>query len=271
MAAQFSFQAPATEVGLDKIWTAELRVDTQEQYINALQGKISYPTDKLAVTDIKDNGSIINFWVERPRAQAGEISFSGIIPGGYLGQGPLFTVYFKTRTRGLATLIQKEGQALLNDGQGTATPVELASYNLNISVQAPEQNVIAVETRDTEAPEKFDPLITRSQDLAGNKYVLIFYAQDKGSGIDHYEIKEGLWGFKRATSPYVLARQKLDHTILVKAVDRYGNFTIAKVSPVEPAVWYEKLPIFAIIYIIVGVIILLMIRVLWRKIKTKRK
>jgi len=56
------------------------------------------------------------------------------------------------------------------------------------------------------------------------KYFLVFSTQDKGSGVDHYEVREGRFGgFSEVSSPYILKYQSLDKKIFVKAIDKFGN------------------------------------------------
>ena len=63
------------------------------------------------------------------------------------------------------------------------------------------------------------------------KYFLVFATQDKGSGIDHYEVSEDNGAsFIPAVSPYLLKNQSLDTKIIVKAFDKKGNEKIAEVE-----------------------------------------
>ncbi len=76
---------------------------------------------------------------------------------------------------------------------------------------------------DTQPPLPFEPKLVSDPAIHGGKYVLIFLTTDLESGIDHYEVKEGLLRWERAESPYLLPQQHLPKIILVKAVDRAGN------------------------------------------------
>lgn len=78
---------------------------------------------------------------------------------------------------------------------------------------------------DTQPPLPFEPKLVSDPAIHGGKYVLVFSTTDAESGIDHYEVKEGLLRWERAESPYVLPLQHLPKIIVVKAVDRAGNET----------------------------------------------
>ena len=105
---------------------------------------------------------------------------------------------------------------------------------------------------------------------------MVFAAQDKGLGIDYYEIAEKrgsnitqnyaelLW--QKEESPYLLEDQKLKSYIYVRAVDKAGNARIVYLPPQAP--WYKKWPV----YILVGLglaIVVLLIKWLWRKLKSR--
>lgn len=76
-------------------------------------------------------------------------------------------------------------------------------------------------------------------------YFFLFVAQDKGSGIDYYLIKESA-GFifskfspwKKVDSPYILQDQNLQSYIYLKAVDRSGNTRLVFLKPSNPLPWY---------------------------------
>ena len=84
-------------------------------------------------------------------------------------------------------------------------------------------------------PEPFQIFVTKNKDFYNNKYVAIFSAQDKGTGIDHYEIKESFLGlesaWRRRESPYQLLDQNLFSIIEVKAVDKVGRERVERFIP----------------------------------------
>ncbi len=92
-------------------------------------------------------------------------------------------------------------------------------------------NTDKVNPEDTTRPEEFTVKIIKDSKIGNGKFSIIFNAQDKDSGIDYYEVKEGDEAFKRAESPYVLQFQDLTKEIQVKAVDLAGNYRIEKIGP----------------------------------------
>ncbi len=251
--------------------TLKLMIDSQGQVLNAFEGEVVFPDKALELLDVQDNNSLVNFWVEKPELMdPGKIKFSGITPGGFSGQAELFKIIFKAKSEAQAFVKIENSHIFLNDGQGTEALLSAENFYFEVSDEFDDPEVISVGIRDIVEPEIFQPYITKMPDIYGDKYVLIFYTQDKGSGIDHYEVREGYGVFKKAISPYVLKNQNLSSDIVIKAVDRSGNERRITIKAPQPGSYYENYQFFAII---IGLAILLIIlrRVLWKKPKQKQK
>jgi len=130
------------------------------------------------------------------------------------------------------------------------------------------------------------PEVSRDPNIFDGKWFLVFATQDKGSGIDHYEVLERRelkiqkLGFSKekslhskfyilnpwrvAESPYLLKDQELKSYIYVKAIDKAGNERVATLSPRNLLKWYEIWWLWGII--IIGIII---IYAVWRILRKK--
>ncbi len=118
---------------------------------------------------------------------------------------------------------------------------------------------------DSTPPEEFQPQIA---EIEGKKY-LVFVSQDKTSGIEYYEVKEGKRDFKKAVSPYLLEDQSLKSKISVRAVDRAGNERLAEILPPFKIIWKD---IIILLVILIGMgIILWIIKRLTEKTKEKKE
>ena len=105
---------------------------------------------------------------------------------------------------------------------------------------------------DTEPPEDFTPAIVNDPNVFDGKYFLVFATQDKGTGVDHYEVREGRWGwFREAESPYLLKQQKISRDVYVKAVDSAGNERIAVIPARVHSAWWEGYELFAILVVVI--------------------
>jgi hypothetical protein len=182
---------------------------------------------------------------------SGSISFSGITPGGYNGErGLLFTVTLRTKSEGSESLSLSELQAFLNDGKGTSARVSSAQAKIVVSTSAPVRTT--AEKIDTTPPEPFTIQIIQTPDAFDGKRVLIFATQDKGSGISHYKICEGLVGScVVGENSYVLRQQSADRLITVIAFDNSGNARTERLFTSASIIRYA---LYAIVAILVGVI-----------------
>jgi len=118
---------------------------------------------------------------------------------------------------------------------------------------------------DHQLPETFTPLVGQNADIFGGKYFVVFSTVDKDSGIDHCEVaesksknpREDSW--VRAESPYLLTDQTLTSYIIVKAVDKAGNYRTETIRFGNPQTFYQS-PLFWFIIIIVFSILLILAR-----------
>lgn len=241
------------EFAVGSQFNIDLIINTEGEAINAIEGSITFQNDFLEVKEFSDGDSIINFWLQKPKlTPSNQISFSGITPGGYNGnQGKVFSIMFQSLKEGEADINFSNLKILLNDGSGTAAQVKTTAMKIKISASIEASVSAPTQKTDNEPPETFVPEIASSTDIFDGQWFLVFATQDKISGVDHYEVKEGWRGFIVAESPYLLKNQNLDQTIYVKAVDKSGNERII-VLPTKGPRWYRN-------YLIWFIIILLMV------------
>jgi len=120
-------------------FTADVVVVSPAQAINAVSGVLSFPADKLEVTALIKDSSVVNLWVQEPffSNTAGKVTFEGIIlnPGFTGASGRVLRIRFRSRVTGASPLGFVSGSILANDGKGTSilhemrgvTPVIIAS------------------------------------------------------------------------------------------------------------------------------------------------
>ena len=269
LASDFLFTGAPAEIYQGDEIKINLIVDAGEKTINTVGGRVIIPINYFSVKEIIDGDSGINFWVEKPTADAsGEIIFSGIVPGGWSGRLNVFSAILSANTPGEAELQIVSTTALLNDGLGTADEVNAFGARLKIIPKTDGRSPLAVALDDNEPPEIFYPEIISSLSIYGGRQALIFSTADKKSGLDRYEIMEkkiyrfagmsvttGNW--KEAKSPYLLKDQKLQSEISIKAIDRRGNVRLAIIAPSSPIFWYENILFWGIILLLALIIVAL--------------
>jgi hypothetical protein len=223
--------------------TVVIEVDTGVENINALEGTLVLP-ESLHVREIQTGNSVILIWVEKPRQTGNAITFAGITPGGFTGKYLIFTINGEFDERDLERVRFESVNALKNDGSGESVGVEMFLAPVEMKI-------------DTEPPEDFTPVIASDPNIFEGKYFLVFATQDKGSGIDRYEVREGRWGwFREAKSPSLLKSQKLNKDIYVKAIDNRGNERIAVLATRMHKEWWEEPGLFVILIVVLALVAL---------------
>lgn len=271
-AAELKFDKASIKSDVEQTFEARLVLDTESQFINAIEGKVFFPADILELQEIRNGNSVINLWIEQPKISENctdfcEIVFSGITPGGYSGNdGFIFSLIFKTKGEGSGKIELADVRTLLNDGSGTEAAITKKDYSVNIFEGGPILEPPILE--DSIPPEAFSPVVEQDDNIFDGKLFLIFDTTDKQSGIAYYEVQETKkrspqpekW--KKAESPYLLEDQKAKGYIFVKAVDNNGNERIEIVKP-------RIIPLYQIIFI--SVIIIVGIYIVFRKIYDRKK
>lgn len=240
-AAQISLKTAHTTIGVGQHFEISIYVNSKEKKVNAFSGTISLPSFITPLT-IRDGNSLISLWNEKPTISGNNISYAGIIPGGWKGsQGYLFSFIANASTTGNGTINLSKIKVLLNDGKGTPDSVSFKALSLDVNKTTPIVESVK-KIKDNEPPEIFKLNIEHSAELFSGDAFVVFTTQDKGSGIDHYEILEtknklrdetkGKW--KHAKSPYRLQDQSLSSFIYIRAFDRAGNVRVSVYTP-KPA------------------------------------
>jgi hypothetical protein len=182
-------------------------LDTLSQSINAIEGNIVVDP-RFTIKDINDADSNIPFWIERPIQDKNTVSFSGIIPGGFVSnKGRVFSLLVRPNEIGNATISARDIKILQNDGKGSSIESTVVAASIQITEG---QARSTTEIVDTELPESFTPLVSTNPALFDGKNFVVFSTQDKLSGIKEYQVKEGFWGtYTLAQSPYELQYQRV--------------------------------------------------------------
>ena len=264
-AAEIFFGTHSKDIGVGSTFEVGVFIDTNGQSVNAVEGRILFPEETLELAGLYTGNSMLNLWIEQPvLVSEGTVSFSGVVPGGFAGEkGYLFSLVFKASRKGDPAISVSYERVLLNDGNGSEAKLTKAPMELHIAEGLPVQTF--QPPLDDSPPESFTPTVGRDPSVFGGKYFLAFTAQDKGSGINHYEVKEKAASgsfkgiFSRVSwvttdSPYLLEDQSLKSVLQVKAVDTSGNQRVAQIPAPNPLPWYENYIVWSIIVIITAII-----------------
>ncbi len=265
-------------------FVVNVRIDTEGECINAVEADLSFSQDIFKAVDFSRGQSIITLWTKTPeiKQELGQISFSGGVPGGYCGRIPgdpetsnlLGKIIFEIP--GMMVGGPREGpaeirfletsQVLLNDGLGTLARLSTKGTDFKIVPQRTEPIEESWQEEiknDTFPPEPFEIVVHKDRAIFEGKYFITFLTSDKQTGLDYYEIQEGIGNWKKAESPYLLEDQTLGSIIKVRATDKAGNERIAEYLPEAPK---KFLPYWTIILVLLGAGI-----IVWVIIKITRK
>ena len=226
--------------------------------------------------------SVISLWLQQPEIMNGRVSFTGGIPGGYCGEIPgdsgesnilgeiVFQVpRFLVSDKDIAEVqFLANSEAHLNDGLGTEIRLKLknAQYRILNETEELSERILEKELEEDDVPpESFGIVVLKDPQIFEGKYFVVFNAQDKQTGIDHYEIlekrPEQRKKWKIAKSPYLLEDQTLRSIIEIKAIDKAGNERLSEFKPYL----FRKPPF--LLYITTGILILIGIGIVWWFIK----
>jgi hypothetical protein len=245
------------------------RVSTENQSINAFESRLVFSDDKVELIDVQDGNSLITFWLEKPvPGTKGDSAISGIIPGGYLADNAyLASFIFKAKESGDISIALKENKAILNKEEIKTVYAKDTQINGEILKEATTTvRAFINEIEDKNPPEIFKPEISQDKELFGGKYFIVFATQDKGSGVDRFEIREGRKeDFVIAESPYILSDQTLNSVIYIKAYDKKGNVREQVVYGPNWKPWYQNTWFVLTILLLVLVISLVVVKILHKR------
>lgn len=151
-AGSFSLSPTAGIYGTGSVFTINLLANTGGQAVNAGEAAITFPTDKLEVVNISQNGSIFSLWPVLPAAASGQVSFAGgVATPGWSGQsGLILSITFRAKQTGRATVAVDSGQLFLNDGAGTRLAPGLGRAEFTLLGGTPAAPVISSDTHPDE-------------------------------------------------------------------------------------------------------------------------
>lgn len=286
-AATIYFDPDVVSYGPGDTFVAVVRLDNEEECINAGEITISYPKNVLRAVDVSRGDSIFTLWVEEPHIDYNEgfIRFSGGVPGGYCGriQGDpalsnvlakvVFTI-LSAEDKTAAIEFSPDTAIYLNDGLGTRAELETRGVRVTLLKEAKGASNPWLEevNNDSTPPDPFAIEMHTTEGVFGGRRYVIFTTVDKQSGIDHYEIFErGAW--KPVTSPYPLRYELFPDAVQVRAVDKAGNTRLADFGDEATANPSTNLPWYAWVLIWVGIggILLLLGGVLMWRVKQRER
>lgn len=265
--ATIKIERDLTSLQVGDVFSIDIVIDSEGQILNAVEAELVFPAEFLDYTGSNDGNSVISLWIAKPTLKdQNRIILSGITPGGFIdANNQLVSLNFKVINEGQGKITVENANLLVHDGLGTEAIVK--NQNLHLSISKGEAGTF-YNAVDDELPESFTPGIIEDPDLFEGAHTLVFTTKDKGSGVDYFEVREGvLSNYTRAESLYRLNHQALDRKIYVKAVDKMGNERIEIFYPQNWRPWHEHT------WVIVSILILCILSLLifWKILRKRLK
>lgn len=238
--ANLFFEPHKETVGLSEEFYIDLKLelDRDEVPVNGIKGIINFPDDKISFIRAENGKSIIDLWVKKPELVKSQIEFAGVSSHGFDGTIDPFNL--DKKLPGLVTRLvfvaKKSGEidfltsnTFLNLKDGEGTEIVLSPNKIRLVVLN-QENEFKYEIKDNTEP-KLEAEIIRNHNLFNNKYVLVFDANDKESGVKEVSIREGRGSWRVVLSPYLLKDQTRHSIINLKATNFAGLSTIIEIEP----------------------------------------
>lgn len=142
-AATLSLSTNNSEATVGGTVRVSVLVSSPSQAVNAVSGIVSFPKDKLQLTSISKDGSIINLWAAEPTFSnsQGTASFEGVILNSFSGSGGrIVTLVFKVIGTGNSEIVFSSASVLASDGEGTNVLTSTSNTSITLSPGAVKQS-----------------------------------------------------------------------------------------------------------------------------------
>lgn len=232
-AATLSVELPST-FQVNSQTAVDVLVDPEGESINLVELTILFPQDILSFKGYDSSQINIPKWISSPKEKTnGEVSFSGIIPGGlervYDPQHPnqhtirLVRLLFTPQKVGSGQFTFVNSSLLRNDGQGSTISTVDVPQKFSVLAET-HMSGEQKQTIDSIPPHPFMISIIDASLFGKTPRLAVFDAQDDASGIEHYESKINSQSFQIATNPLNLPFRLFSYTVTIRAFDFSGNY-----------------------------------------------
>ncbi len=169
-AATLNFIPESEIFGIGQEFFVDVKVNTDNDFINAVQSTITYPNDKLEAIGTEKINSIFNFWVEEPIIfnDKGVIGFIGGTSSGASGDSlHILRIKFKAIGVGSAEIGMYDSAVTANDGKGTNVLSEVKNTIVVIGTKTIKPTIpqIQIQSISEEAPQKVERVAVPSKNL----------------------------------------------------------------------------------------------------------
>lgn len=261
-ASEVSVSLPNTTFIGERV-SVDIFIDPQKTSINSIQSVLKFSPSHFDFAGFDTKQSSVPVWVENPKeVTKGEISFSGVIPGGLdrlydpLHSSnnliPVVRLFFIPKKEGTARFYFGETLVLKNDGKGTLHDVNTIYFDTKILKNLNTESINNNNQEDKNPPNPFSINIVERSLFGKSPNLAVFSTDDNEGSISHYEVSVGSLAFNRAESPFPLPYRLFSYTLSVRAFDYSGNFREQQITIPATTSYIVAIPILLIVLLIVG-------------------
>lgn len=238
----------------------DVKIDSLDKNINAVEGSIilDYLPKQVSVSGLSTVGSSFSLWPRKPSLSADgkTISFVGGVPNGLKGKDEsVFKIVLNLEKTGKLIFKSSNLAVYLNDGKGTKNLASFENLEINILPKSEDlqsrQEWAGILSSDHTPPEPFEIYVGRDKSIFDGKRFLVFNAEDKESGIEYYEVKEGNLSPVRSGNTYVLQEQDVSDEVIVTAFDLAKNARKSIYNQKTPKFYYVIMAVFLALIVVV--------------------
>ncbi len=136
-AAVLYFLPEAKTFDIGKEFSVDVKVNSEEVFINAAQATVKFPSDILELLEVDKSNSAFNFWMEEPiiSNEEGTLVFIGGTAKGVAGEAlQVLKMKFKAKGMGSAELTMSSAVVTASDGQGTNVLSAIEKTSIGVGI-----------------------------------------------------------------------------------------------------------------------------------------
>lgn len=199
-ASTLYFVPESRSFGIGQEFFVDVRVNTNSEFINAVQATINFPENILEVVETDKKNSVFNFWIDEPDVDAGMVSFIGGTAKGVSGGSlQILRIKFKAIGAGSADIKITEAVVTANDGKGTNVLSSIEETNIGVGTKVVPSAPAPILVKDVEKPvvvalpQKVERVAVVSSDLPKMPEVSVPFYPNQQTWYSHQGETIALW------------------------------------------------------------------------------
>lgn len=245
-AATIKLSADSVSFGINQEFEVDVKIDSEEDSINASQATIEFPSNILELIEADKNSSAFNFWVEEPTIsnEDGTVKFVGGTAKGISGGSlQILKLKFKAIGSGSADISVSNAVVTASDGKGTNVLSTTEGVNVNVgtkSVAPTKAPVVVVENvpEPVVQPQRVVRQAIVASELPEKPKITVQLYPDQDRWYSHTEEVIALWDLP---DDIIQVATRLSQSRDQKSGDKSDELYNGKnFGQLEEGIWYVR-------------------------------